>query len=188
MAITAANEKVVRKALAAIVETVPEAGYVIPSARYTSGREDYWASVDQTVDTKDEIETTLIAATWIYPVAFVDDFASGCFDAPLYNLTYEIYFFRQYGLMRADETAFPDVYDKKVLAQHNAFIAAWIGIKGAFQRRADIAGLSADFVESITQPVVQVEPLANQVICEFVPGVVGFAGRLQETVRLRETG
>ena len=188
MALDITNELIVRKAVADLVGTVAEAGYVIPSARYTSGIESFWASTDPTKLTQEGLETSYIAATWIYTISFIDDFASGCSDKPLYNLTYEMYIFRQYGEMREDESVTPVVFDSKVLVQHNDFIAGWLGIKEAFQRRANIAGLSGAFVTAETQPIVQTEPIANQVICEFIPGVVGFAVRLQETVRLLEVG
>jgi len=186
MALDRENELKCRKALADLIATVPEAGYVVPAARYSSGIEDFWAVADPTKDTRNELETSLIAATWVYPLIFSDDFTSGGHDSPLVRFSYEIYLFRQYGLEREDESETPIVFDSKVLKEHNDFIAAWLGIKEAFQREAVIAELDpAVFAERKTGPVVQIENIANQAVCEFVPGAVGYAVRLQETLRLK---
>lgn len=180
------NELNCRKALADIVASVPEAGYVIPAARYTSGSEDFWAVADPSKTGRIDIETALIAATWIYPLIFADDFASGGHDSPLIRLSYEIYIFRQYGLEREDESDAPIVFDSKVLKAHNDFVTAWLGIKQAFQREATIAELDPEeFVERKTTPLIQIENIANQAVCEFVPGAVGYSVRLQETLKLR---
>lgn len=180
------EELIVRKALADIVATVPEAGYVIPSARYCSDTSDYWAASDPAKVTRDSIETALIGSTWIYPVNFIDDFTSGGHDSPLVKITYELYLFKQYGLMRDDESDTPDVFSSKVLKEHNDFVAAWLGIKSEFQRESTIAGLDPElFAERKTTPIVQIENIVNQAICEFVPRAVGFAVRLQETVKIK---
>lgn len=187
MSLNEDNELLIREDLANIIGTVNRAGYVIPAARYCSGIEEFWTSTDEDKDTRDEIELSLIAATWIYPITVTDDFSVGiCKEKPLISLVYEIYMFRQYGLMRKDESDTPDVFGSKVLVQHNDFIAGWLGIKEEFQRDANLASLSGTvFVERKTTPVVQIEPIVNQAVCEFVPGAVGFAVRLQETVKLR---
>ncbi len=187
MAITKDIELTIREALADTLETVTSIGKVIPAAHYFNGREDYWATVDVTKNTQKLIETTPIEACWIYPANFAD--TGGAADSPRISLSYEFYLFKQYGFERETESEIPsvDVFEEKVLKLHNAFIAAWLGIKGEFQRAASIAALSADdFAERKTNPVVQVEDIANQAICEFVPGVIGFAVRLRESVTLRE--
>ena len=188
MSLDRENELLIRKALADIVGSVPEAGYVIPAARYCNGLEDFWASADlDEKNTRDEIDGALIAATWLYPLSFTDDFTAGiCKEKPLVRMVYEIYMFRQYGLMRQDETETPDVFSKKVLVQHNDFVAGWLGVKEAFQREANLGALDdSEYAEQKTTPVVQIEPIGNQVICEFIPGVIGFAVRLQESLKIR---
>jgi hypothetical protein len=186
MALNGENELLVRKALAEIVETVPEAGYVIPAARYCSDINDYWTTRDASLESRREVESPLIDSTWVYPVSFQDDRSSGGHDSPLVKLDYEFYIFRQYGLEREDEGETPDVFGSKVLKQHNAFVAAWLGIKEAFQREAAIAALDEDIaVERKSTPVVQVEPIGNMAACEFVPRALGFSVRLRETVKLK---
>lgn len=188
MAIDTQTEITIRKALTEIVESVPEAGYVIPAPRYCNSIQSYWAAADPTKVTREEIETEEINATWLYPVNFVDDFTSGGHDSPLISLQYEIYLFRQSGLVRGDETEMPDVFESKLLDQHNKFVAAWLGIKAAFQREANIDGLEAHiFVTRKTKPVTQVENIENLTACEFVPGVIGYAVRLIATVQLKFT-
>lgn len=186
MEITRTDELISRKVLANRVATVAAAGYVIPSARYCSGIEDFWAAADPSKNTQIAIESSLIAATWIYPVSFIDDFASGGADSPLIRIVYEFYQFRQYGLMRDDESVTPDVFDSKVLAQHADFIAGWLGIKAEFQREWVVPGLSNDvYATARTTPIVQTEDIQNQVICEFVPGVVGYAVRHRESLKIK---
>ena len=170
----------IREALATTIATV--APHVIPSARYTSGYESFWSSVDPTKLTQYDIETNPVEAVWLYPIQFDDDFASGFADCPLVSLTYEIYVFYQYGDLRMDESATPDVFDKKVLEQHNKFIETWLGLKEAFQRVASL-GL-AGFTVIDSHPLIQAESIQNQVVCEFVPGVVGFSARLNETIKI----
>jgi hypothetical protein len=96
------DEYIIRKWLAEQAGEVSEAGYIKPAAQYFSGIEEFFATADPSKDTRDEIETSLIAATWLYPANFIDDFTSGGRDSPFVNWRYEFYLFRQYGQMRAD--------------------------------------------------------------------------------------
>lgn len=185
MAISPENELTVRKALADTIATVPEAGFVQPSPLYCSSIEDFWAVHDPSIDTNDEIDAARIAGCWLYPLQFVDDFSSGCIDSPLVNVTYEAYLFRQYGLEREDENSMPVIFDSEVLLNHNLFVAAWLGIKAAFQGNRNIAGLpDGMFSLAKTTSTVQYAFIQNFAACEFVPGAAGFAVRLQQTVRL----
>lgn len=180
-----AAEEIVRKHLASRISNVAEAGEIRPAAQYFSSVEEYWATVKPSNDTRLEIDTDVVSAAWLYPINFTDDFTSGGADSPLMIFEYEIYLFRQYAAERADESeAPPDVFDTKVLRQHNAFIAAWVGLKQEFQRPTTIAGLSG-FVTAQTRPLTQIEDIANQAICEFIPGVIGYAVRLRASVRLK---
>ena len=183
----AATEILVRKHLATMVGNVPEAGYIKPAAQYFTGSEDFWAVTDPTKDTQNEVETTLIAGAWIYPVNFTDDALSGtCEGKPLMHFSYEFYLFIGYGLQRADESETPVIFDSKVLVQHNKFIAAWLGIKEEFLRKANIPGL-AGYSRAQTAPVTQTEDIASMAVCEFIPGAIGYAVRLRETVSLLES-
>lgn len=180
------SELLIRKALATTAASVTECGYIKPTAQYFSNVESFWATTDGTKDTRNEIETSLVAATWIYPVNFLDDFTSGGIDSPLINLRYEFYIFRQYAQIRADETDTPDVFDAKVLDQHNKFVAAWLGIKEQLQGIRNIAGLDTNvFVTAQTTSAEQTEDITNQAICEFIPNLVGYAVRLRASVRLK---
>lgn len=186
MAFTAENELEVRRHLATMVGNVPSAGYIIPSARYHSGIEDFWASVSSMKTTRDDVERSLIAATWIYPVSFLDIDNTGiCPDKPVIHVTYEFYIFRQYGMERLDESETPDVFDSKVLKQEALFNEAWWGIKAEFQRNANIPGVDG-FITKKTKPVTMPEDASTQAVCEFIPMAVGYALRLRETVEIKE--
>lgn len=179
-------ELLVRKAHANTVVTVPEAGYPIPAPIYFTDVADFWATVDATKDTKSEIERTTIAATWIYPLIVSDDLSVGSPHSPLYRLTHEIYIFRGYRLTRADETVTPDDFGKTTLKAHNDFVAAWLGIKEAFQGKRAIAGLDDDiFAVKRSTPTTQGEYIQNRGNCEFIPMLQGFMVKLQETVEIQ---
>ncbi len=186
MGLTAANELIIREALATTVSGIANAGFVLPAALYCNNVSDFWATLDGSgTNTKDEIDENVVAGCWIYPLNFVDDFSIGAPDSPGIFLTYEFYLFRQYGLMRADETATPDVFDKQMLLNHNKFVSAWLDIKSAFQGIRAIAGLpNGVFADASTTSLVQSENIQNLARCEFIPGIVGFEVRLQETVNL----
>lgn len=184
----ATQELIIRKSLATTLASVTEAGFIQPSPLYCNDVSEFWATLDASNDTKDEIDQTIIACTWLYPILFEDVADAGCMDKPLIRLTYEAYIFRQYGLAREDETDTPDVFNSKVLANHNLFIAAWLGIKNALQgrRTMDMAGIGlTGFSSAFTNSVVQADDIQNQEICQFVNGIVGFSVRLRETVELQ---
>lgn len=186
MMLSKEEELNIRKVLAQKAGEISDLGFVRPSAQYFGGREDFWATVDPDKDTVNEVEMSLISATWIYPVNFVDDLTASSPDSPLIRLTYEFYHFTQYGAMREDESETPDVFSSKVLSQHASFISGWLGLKEAFQRKATIAELDPEeFVVRQTTPVIQIEDMGTQSICEFIPGVVGYDYRLRETVEVK---
>lgn len=180
----AEQELIIRESLADTLATIPTIGFVQPSPLYCNEVSEFWATFDATNDTKNEIDANALAACWIYPVGFVDVPDAGCLDKPLTQLTYEFYLFRQYGVTReSDRTMSVEIFDTEILANHNDFVAAWLGIKNEFQGKRAIAGLTG-FSLADTTSVVQVDDIQNQAICDFVPGIVGFSVRLRETVNL----
>lgn len=182
----AAAELIVRKAIANQAGLVASVGYVTPSPLYFSESADWWATTDAAKNTRKEIDQEPIAGLWIYPLQFVDDFTSGGQDSPLVNVIYEFYLFRQYALDRGDESDTPELFESQCLVQHNKFVEAWLGLKESFQGNRNIAGLDPEvFVTVKTSSLVQNEFIANQAPCEFVPGAVGFAVRLQCTVKVK---
>ncbi len=183
---TAENELVIRQALADTIDAISEAGIVVPAPVFYNDRGDFWAENDPKTS-KADLETTQIAATWIYPLQAVDDAEQGSDHSPLVNLTYEFYLFRSYAFTRADESVTPDVFGSKVLAAHNLFTKAWIDIKAAFQGKRNIDGLpDGMFAVARTQSLEFPEFIENRVPCLFIPNVLGFAVRMHETVQLME--
>lgn len=187
MSLTAENELIIRRAQAVTIGTVPEAGYVIPAPTFFNDLSDFWQTVDPKT-TRDDIETTPIAGTWIYPIGVEDDADDPWSDhSPLVKLTYEFYLFRSYAFTRGDESETPDVFGSKVLAAHNLFTKAWIDIKAAYQGKRNISGLPADtFSVARTTSLVFPSFIENRVPCQFIPGVLGFAVKMHETVELLE--
>jgi hypothetical protein len=186
MSLTAENELVVRRALADSVGGVTAAGFAIPAPMFFNDTADFWATVDPKTTRKD-IETTPIAACWLYPLQPVDDPIEGSDHSPLVHLTYEFYLFRSYAYTRSDETETPDIFGSEVLAAHNLFTKAWIEIKAAFQGKRNIAGLP-DGVFSVARTTSLVFPdfIVNRGPCLFIPGVLGFSVKMRETAELME--
>lgn len=188
MSLSAENELLIRKALAQTTAAVSEAGYILPAPLYFQGPGDFWATVDPKTDRK-SIETTPIAACWIYPFHPADDKGRelGSDHSPLVNLTYEFYLFRTYDYTRADETETPDAFNKTILDPHNRFTKAWLDIKGAFQGKRNIAGLP-DGIFSVAQTTSMTFPnfIENRVQCAFVKKAIGFAIRMRQMVQILE--
>jgi hypothetical protein len=186
MSLTADNELIVRKALADSIATVTEAGYVVPAPVFFNDRSDFWSTVDPKT-TRNDIETSAIAATWLYPLEIEDDPLEGSDHSPLVKLTYEFDLFRSYAYTRGDESETPDVFGSEVLDAHNKFTKAWIDIKAAFQGKRNIANLPPNvFAIARTTSLVFPEFIQNRVNCLFIPGVQGFAVKMQETVELMD--
>lgn len=182
----AANELVLREAITTQAGLVANVGFVNPSPLYLNDRSEFWATFDNSKNTRDEIELNSVAGLWIYPFQFVDDFTSGGIDSPLVNLSYEMYLFRQYGREREDEDQPPEVFESMVLKQHNLFISAWLGLKSSFQGNRNVAGLDPLIFATVkTTSLVQNEFIQNQSPCEFIPGAVGFAVRMLEAVQVK---
>jgi hypothetical protein len=187
MSLTAENELIIRKGLADTNGGITEAGYVIPAPMFFNDRGDFWSTVNSNNDTQFEIETTPIAATWIYPLQPVDNPEQGSDHSPLVDLTYEFYQFRSYAFTREDESETPDIFGSKVLAAHNLFTKGWVDIKAAFQGKRNMTGLPEDvFAIARTTSVVFPEFIQNRVPCLFIPGVVGFAVKMQEKIQLMD--
>jgi hypothetical protein len=192
MSLSAENELIIRRKQAEMIGTITEAGYVIPAPIYFNDRGDFWNTVDpETTHDQKFLETSPIAACWIYPLLPTDADPAregiGSDHSPLVNLTYEYYLFRSYAFTRADESDTPDLFGSKVLAAHNLFTKAWLDIKAAFQGKRNIAGLP-DGVFSFAKTTSIVFPafIENRVPCVFIPKVLGFAVRMRETVQLME--
>jgi hypothetical protein len=186
MSLTSQHELIIRQALATSVDAIAEAGYVIPAPIFYNDRSDFWAG-NASKTTQNDIETSPIAGCWIYPLQPIDDTDQGSEHSPLVELTYEFYLFRSYAFTRADESLIPDDFGSKSLAAHNLFTKAWIDIKAAFQGKRNIAGLpDGMFAIARTTSLVFPQFIENRVPCQFIPGVVGFAVAMQETVELME--
>lgn len=185
MAFDLTTELVVRKAISDKIATIPEAGSVNPSPLYLNDAAEFWATFDNSKDTKDEIETNLVAACWVYPLSFTDDLSSSSPDSPLVFVDFEIYLFRQYGLQREDETDTPDIFNASRLVQHDKFISAWLDIKAEFQGLRNIGLDPAIFAIGKTTSIVMTENIQNFTTCDFVPRIGGFLARMKETVQIK---
>lgn len=189
MSLSAEDELIIRRSLATDVGDVTEAGYVIPAPIFFSDRGDFWNMADPTKNTQVLIDTTQIAATWIYPLQPQDDPQEGSLHSPQLNLTYEFYIFRGYAFTRGDETIPQDDFGKKVLVEHNLFMKAVLEIRNKFLGKRNLAAFSpgaedSDWSVARTQNLVFPRFIANRENCQFIPQIQGFAITARETVQM----
>ncbi|MEO5859177.1 MAG: hypothetical protein ABIR33_09540 [Pyrinomonadaceae bacterium] len=184
--ITPEQELTVRRALATKIATaVSGSGFeVMPSPVLFGGLEDYWAVVDPKV-TQKLIETTAVKVITISFLGFADDPTEGSDHSPLTRFQYGFNIFRRYSYLRADQTATPDDFDKKLLVSHSEFMAAVLNLKAAFQGKNNLAELTGDdFAIKRTTSLQQADEVEDREECLYVPGVFGHQVRLDETVEL----
>lgn len=185
MSLSAEDELIIRRSLATDVSDVTEAGYVVPAPIFFSDRADFWNMADPTKNTQVLIETTQIAATWIYPLQLAEDPVEGSDHSPLLNLGYEFYIFRGYAFTRGDETIPQDDFGKTVLAEHNTFMKAVLDIRNKFLGKRNLAGFSSEeWAIHRTTNTVMPQFIENRGACVFIPQIQGFAARLRETIQM----
>lgn len=183
--ITAADELLIREKLTNDIAS--STGYrVIPAPIYFRDKSDYFGTdedvADNAKDTQSELELEPIKAAWLYLKGF-EDSDEGNSDSPLVFLNYEIVLFQEYYLEREDETATPDAFDKKLLLNHNEFIAAILNLKGTFQGERNLGVLSTqDYVSQRTNSITVLEEIQNMSECEFIPKVLGHKITFRERV------
>jgi len=188
MGLSAAQELIIREALATNARTIPETGEVQPSPLYLANVAEFWGTHDPAKLTQVELETSIVAGLWIYPLRFDDDFSSGGVDSPNIGLKYEYYLFRQYGRVRVNdngEEVMPELFESQVLLQHNLFIKAWLDLKSQLQGNRALGLDTAIFATAKTTSALQAEDIDNMAECKFIPGIAGFSVRLHETVNLK---
>lgn len=188
--ITPEQELTVREALATKIATaVSGSGFeVMPSPVLFGGLEDYWAVVSPKT-TQKAIETAPVKLITMTFLGFADDPVEQGACGPLVRFQYGLNIFRQYSYLRADQTAMPDAFDKKMLVSHTEFVAAVLNLKEAFQGNRNLAELTTDdFSIRRTTSLQQSEEIDDREVCVYVPGVVGHQVRLDETVELMLRG
>ncbi len=155
MSFTSINELTVRRALAAKVALVPEAGAVIPAPVFFRDRADFWAQINAlAVNTQKQIETSNLAFCCISLLKRVDSIREGCPDNPFIRLTYNFNFFRGYSEERADESITPDEFLRRNLKSYNTFVKAvldcWTNFLGVQNIPELPSGITGDTL-SLTQ-------------------------------------
>lgn len=185
MSLTPENELTVRRKLADKSASVPTIGFVLPAPIYFADKSDFWATVAP-LDTRTELETTPAKFCAIYPLAF-EDVPENRQDEPLIKFTYEFYLFHERTLERADESAAPDGFSKKLLKTHSDFVAAWLDLRAEFLGVQQL-NLGPEFSIAKTNSLTQRDEINNKAKCEFIPDIKGFEVRMQivATILLKE--
>jgi hypothetical protein len=176
MSLTPENELTIRRKIADKAGSVEHIGFVLPAPVDFADKEDFWATVAPK-DTREALETTPVKFCAIYPLQSEDVPENGQSE-PLILLTYEFYLFHERTSARKDESAVPDVFNKKLLKTHSDFVAAWLDLRTEFLGRQQL-NLGAEFAVAQTNSLRQPDEIRNNAKCEFVPGIRGFEVRLR---------
>lgn len=184
MSLTSEIELSTRKALAVKMANVGEAGHIIPSPIYFADRADFFATNDPKL-TQKEIETTPVVFCLMSLLKFEDSPAEGCAGEPLVRLTYNFYFFREYGFERADESETPDAFLKRNLKSYNLFLKAILDARIEFLGIQNLASSEIpDNYDIKTNPFIQDEFIVENGKCLYIPRVKGHSIDLQSTIQI----
>jgi hypothetical protein len=168
------------------LETIPEAGRIIPGPVFYGDAADYWRGVNHVSrpTTQVEIETGHIEAFWILFRGFQDQ--GGTPHSPLFDVIFEFYGFSQYDLQRQDANVTAEEIARRILRYHVRFTLAIAKIKEYYQGERALGLFDPErYARQFTQPVVQEEFVTDRGPCEYIRNVEGHTIRLFESVRLQ---
>lgn len=185
MGLTGENELSIRRALDAKLSNIDEIGYIIPSPISFNDKSDFFATVDASVNTQKEIETSGVAFCLFDLIKREDSPPEGCGDEPLVRLTYNFYFFRQYDLERVDQSETPDEFLKRNLISYNTFIGT---IFSAFNEFQGIQNLTSDELpenfDVKTNRFMQDDYIVGRGKCRYFPRVSGHSVDLESVTQI----
>lgn len=184
VSLEANTEIIIRKAIAAKLINISDAGFVIPAPVYFADKSDFNVQINSLVlDTQKGIETSSLAFCAISLLKFEDSAKEGCGDEPLVRLTYSFYFFREMEITRTGETLAPDDFLKTTLLSYNKFIKTVLDVRNEFLGFQSVQDLPQGFFAD-TNSITQSEFISDLQLCKFVPGVKGHVVNLQLVVEL----
>ena len=186
MPFSSEDELTIRKALAAKVAHVAEAGAVIPAPVFWRDRADFWAQINAlAVNTQKTIETTNLAFCCISLLKRVDSIKEGCADNPFIRLTYNLHFFRGYSDERSDESLTPDEFLKRNLKSYNEFVKAVMDVWAQFIGVQNIPELP-DGYDGNSNSLTQAEFIDELGQCRYIRKgeVLGHSVNLQSVVEI----
>lgn len=185
MSFTSQNLLDMAEALATGVDLVSTIDYISPSPIRFISKSDFAATFETSLDTKAEIETTLLRVAQIRYANFeLIDEEDREIEDPVVAVNFECTVFHEQKLERLDEAAPLDDFDKKIRKSNQEHISAVMGIVGEFQGSNPIPALSS-FPEAFTVTPIQTDATEMNVECDFIAGVIGDQSKLQLQVRVQ---
>ena len=183
MGLTAEIELEIRRQLAAKMELVTDAGFVLPSPLFFADKADFFAVVSPLL-TQKQIELTPAAFCAISLLKFEDSPSEGCMDEPLVRLTYGFYFFREIFSEREDESETPDDFLKLLLKSYNTFINSVLDARIQFLGLSPLAGDFPAGVDVKTNSMTQPEFNEEKAACRYIADAEGHSVDLQSVVEV----
>lgn len=187
MSFTSQNLLDMAEALATGVGLVSTIDYVQPSPIRFISKADFAATWATSLDTKAEIETTLLRVAQIRYLNFelVDDEGDNReIEDPIVAINWECTIFHEQNLERVDASAPLDDFDKKVRKSNQEHVTSVFGVIGEFQGASNIAALSS-FPEAYTVTPLQIDSTEMNTECDFIAGVFGDQSKLQLQIRVQ---
>jgi hypothetical protein len=168
----------------AITDKVAAAGslitYVIPSPLTYSDKASFFADLDDTKDTQDEIDAALIYALWIDYLRFEDSDREH--DSPVKTIHFEFTVFHEQDAERIDEN---DTFETRILKSKQDHVADLMKLCIEFQGITPI-DLGADFATVETISLIQPENTQRDVAASFFRSdVIGSQTKLECAVRVQ---
>lgn len=189
MPLTSENLLEIRKAVA---DKVAAAGLVcFPTGIHFNDAADYWATLNPSKDTTDEIELSPVAAVWIEYLRFEDlseraGAEASEDDSPITTRFYQLTVFRQSARIRVDETLNPDAFKKRLLKTEIEIEADINALCTEFRGIQVLPALpDAEFSVRETNSLIQESFIESEVECAFVKNIVGSQARLLCPVKIQ---
>lgn len=186
MSFTSQNLLDMAEALATGVDLVSTIDYISPSPIRFISKADFAATFATSLDTKTEIETTLLRVAQIRYANFelLNEEEDREIEDPVVAVNFECTVFHEQKLERLDEAAPLDDFDKKIRKSNQEHISAVMGIVGEFQGVNPVAALSS-FPDAFTVTPIQIDATEMNVECDFIAGVIGDQSKLQLQIRVQ---
>lgn len=178
MSISAADIRLIKKAVCDRLATVSGVGEVIPSRQVFADKAEYFATVGPKTKQR-QTETEAVACAMVSlasPRRRIDEQ-----NEKIFHMDFTVRLFREAFPGRVDQTSSPDAFRKKLLASEDAFDAAAVNIGWQFREEFAVSGLSAG-LEATVLPIDTTEGQIAFGPPDFLPTVEGHYLELTVTV------
>lgn len=178
MSISAADMRLLKKAVCDRLANVTGIGEVIPSRQVFADKAEYFATVAPKAK-QGATEKTAVACAMVSlssPRRRIDEQ-----NDKIFHMDFSVRLFREAFPGRVDETSSPDAFRRKLLASEDAFDAAAVNLGWQFREEFAVSGLSAG-LEATVLPIDTTEGQIAFGPPDFLPTVEGHYLELTVTV------